>query len=200
MFSQAHRNKISCLFNTTSLLLLNLKERISWRPSPPWRHHREWKVKTFQHLCSRAFSSCKQKLSSHEDRVFLCVSVCIWVCERCQEDLYTAAGLPPSDQDHPDFNTQSRGRGAATHTHTITHYANVAMELLSQRHTLHLTKTNCLWWMLHSCSAQPVRWKRHFQSVCECIMVMFVCTMSKYIRWELQEEIKSWKVSWKLQP
>lgn len=121
MFSQAHRNKISCLFNTTSLLLLNLKERISWRPSPPWRHHREWKVKTFQHLCSRAFSSCKQKLSSHEDRVFLCVSVCIWVCERCQEDLYTAAGLPPSDQDHPDFNTQSRGRGAATHTHTQSH-------------------------------------------------------------------------------
>lgn len=134
------RKRICCLLKT-SLLLLNLNERISWRPSPRWRHDCEWKIKTFQHLCSRAFSSCKQKLMvSWGSRVIVCNCVYLCVCECCQEDLYTAAGLPPSDQDHPDFNTQSRRKRCCNthshaHKHTITHYANVAMELLTQRHT-----------------------------------------------------------------
>lgn len=35
----------------------------------------------------------------------VCVCVKESVYEHWQEDLYTAAGLPPPDWDHPDFNT-----------------------------------------------------------------------------------------------
>lgn len=219
---------VQVLFNISVLRrdLYNLKFWRK-KPSPScarWRHSRlcEGHIKNFQHLYSFAFKISKQMpLVSWESCVRVRVHVCIYVWSLAvglvhSSRITTLRLRPPWLLTLNPEGSEVALQGsvvcvsASLHTCINTNYTHkclckegVVAQWSLCPHKLHSstsTKTNQLRFMLRSCSLQTqhVCWMWCFLRDCKCIIVVFVCTVSKYISGVCYEEKEKelWKVTW----